>query len=348
MNVKSGKIKNSKNKIENISKEIRIKTKMSSSENTQLTPAKGYDAKKRMVFSEPISGTIPGNGPKIEFKRINISTRNNDGTIGELVIPTTKLFSFGVGENKDQNSDKVTGYTFPICLYSRDGPTDEEKTWVETFDKIVDRCVEYILEHKDDIDQYELTRTELTRSKGGLNPIYRKKERVKDEKTGQMVLRDVPGQGPTLYTKLIYSKKNNKFLTHFFNIKDEPLDAMELMGKYCHVNAAIKIESIFIGGTGKISLQVKLYEAVVELSNAGPKKLLSRPPANSKVLMAKNSDQGNGFLDEEDDHISETGSLVDSSEKMEKSRTVEPEPEQEPDTKRKVKTVKVKKPKSDD
>ena len=43
---------------------------------------------------------------------------------------------------------------------------------------------------------------------------------------------------------------------------------------------AIKIESIFIGN--KISLQVKLYEAVVRRLDQGMRKLLSRP-TSSKV-----------------------------------------------------------------
>ena len=55
------------------------------SENTQLTTASGYKT-KNMIFSEAQSGTIPGSLPQINYKRINISTRNPDGTVGELLI----------------------------------------------------------------------------------------------------------------------------------------------------------------------------------------------------------------------------------------------------------------------
>ena len=96
-------------------------------ENTQLTPASGYNAKERMIFSDPISGEIPDSKPKIEFKRINISTLNEDGSVGELIIPTGRLYSFGVSENTSMETGKVTGHTFPLCLWSRDGATDEEK-----------------------------------------------------------------------------------------------------------------------------------------------------------------------------------------------------------------------------
>lgn len=289
---------------------------MSNSENTQLTPVEGYDPKQRMIFSEPILGSVPDSKPKIEFKRINISSRNEDGSEGELIFPTERLFSFGVSENVSQETQKVTGYTFPLCLWSRDGPTPQEKQWTDTFDAVVENCVDFLLKKKEDLDIFELQRSDLTKSKGGLNPLYWKKEKVKDEKTGKMVLRAVPDMGPTLYTKLIYSKKNDKFLTQFFNASDdsEQLNALDLMGKYCYTNAAVKIESIFISGTGKISLQVKLYEAVVEPSKAGMKRLLARPKARSMVLEAKNNKSISSSVMEENDNFSEdeTGSLVGS------------------------------------
>ena len=89
------------------------------------------------------------------------------------------------------------------------------------------------------------------------------------------------GTGPTLYAKLIYSKKSDKILTLFSDSHDNSdIDPMSLFGKYCFAEGAIKIESIFIGN--KISLQVKLYEAVVRRLDQGMKKLLSRP-TSSKV-----------------------------------------------------------------
>jgi hypothetical protein len=286
---------------------------MSNSENTQLTPVEGYDPKQRMIFSEPILGSVPDSKPKIEFKRINISSRNEDGSEGELVFPTERLFSFGVSENVSQETQKVTGYTFPLCLWSRDGPTKQEKQWTDTFDAVVEHCIDFLLSKKEELDMFELQRSDLTKSKGGLNPLYWKKEKVKDEATGRMVLRAVPDMGPTLYTKLIFSKKNDKFLTQFFNASDESehLNALDLMGKYCYTNAAVKIESIFISGTGKISLQVKLYEAVVEPSKTGMKRLLARPKAKSMVIEAKNNKTISSVM-EDNDSDDENGSLVGS------------------------------------
>lgn len=275
-------------------------------DNTQITPVKGYDT-KRMIFSEPISGSIPDSKPKIEFKRINISTQNEDGSVGELILPTSRLFSFGVSENMSQETGKVNGWTFPLCLWSRDGPTDEEKEWTDVFDKVVERCVDHLVEHREEIEMFELSKADLTKSKGGLNPLYWKKEKHTNDK-GKTVMRVVPGTGPTIYTKLIFSKKNDKFLSQFFDLNDEPMNPLDLMGKYCYTNAAVKIESIFIGS--RISLQVKLYEAVVEPSASGMKRLLARPKANSKVLEHQNNMTSSNSLESNDQE--DNGSLVGS------------------------------------
>ena len=242
---------------------------------TQLTSVRGYIPKERMIFSEPISGEISDSKPKIEFKRINISTRNEDGTEGELIIPTERLYSFGVSENINQESGLITDYTFPLCLWSRDGATREEEIWIDTFNSIVDHCIDHLVDNREELDRFELERRDLVKSKGGLNPLYWKTEKG----------RRIPDRGPTLYAKLIYYKKQDKFLTQFYNAQDEPLEARSLMGQHCHAKAAVKIESIFIGS--RISLQVKLYEVVVEPITAPMKRLLARPKVKSEILKFK-------------------------------------------------------------
>ena len=172
------------------------------SDNTQLTSASGYDT-KRMIFSEAQSGSIPNSVPAINYKRINISTLNEDGTVGELIIPTSKVFSFGVNENTNPETGKVNGYIMPLCLWSRDGATKEEKEWSDTFIAIVERCKEHLIQCREDIDQYELEMTDLKK----FNPLYWKRDKVKI----------VEGSGPTLYAKLIMSKKHNKIVSMYYD-----------------------------------------------------------------------------------------------------------------------------------
>lgn len=234
---------------------------------TELINPTNYDT-SRMIFSDPTVGSIPNSKPAISFRRINISTLNDDGSTGELIIPTEEVYSFGVQENTDIETGKTNGYIMALCLHNKNGATEYEKSFSSTFNAIVEKCKDHLMDHKDDIEQYELERNDLKK----LNPLYYKKEKGKV----------VEGAGPTLYAKLIVSKKQDKILTVFFDMdSDETVQALDLLGKYCFARAAIKIESIFIGN--KISLQVKLYECGVRVINFGMKRLLPRPEADSKV-----------------------------------------------------------------
>ena len=298
-----------------------------SSENTQLTSAINYSV-SRMVFSEPQKGSIGESKPPITFSRINISTRNEDGTIGDLIFPTIeKCFSFGVCENKNPDTDKVNGYVMPICLFSRDGPTDNERAWVDTFNNVVEKCKTHLIDNKEAIEKYELEPSDLKK----LNPLYYKRDKGKI----------VEGSGPTLYAKLIISKKQDRMVTMFFDFNGENINGMELIGKYCFVRAAIKIESIFIGN--KISLQVKLYECEVKIADQGPRRLLSARPEADERILTRPVRQARAAIQTADDD--ENGSIVDEDEEKPAPRTpVREESEEQtpavaPAAPRKIKTV---------
>ena len=240
------------------------------SDNTQLTTASGYDT-KNMIFSEAQAGTIPNSVPQINYKRINIQTRNPDGTTGDLIIPTSQLFSFGVSENTNPETGKVNGYVMPLCLWNRDGATKEEKEWSDTFDRIAEACKEHLVANREEIDMYELELRDLKK----FNPLYWKRDKGKI----------VEGTGPTLYAKLIVSKKQDKIVTMYYDNDGEEVDPLTLLGKYCYAKGAVKIESIFIGN--KISLQVKLYECEVRLMDTGMKRMMKkRPEGQKRVLVA--------------------------------------------------------------
>ena len=266
-----------------------------SNNNTMLTKVENYDT-DRMVFSEPVSGSIPDSIPKIEFKRINIGTTNPDGTVGDLVIGTERLFSFGVSENKSMETGRISGYVMPLCLWSRDGATEMEKAFTETFTAIVEKCKDHLIENREEIDQFEMVRSDLRK----FNPLYYKKEKVVDSRTKKTVLKVVEGTGPTLYAKLIFSKKNDKFVTTFFDsVTGMDVDPLTLLGKYCYARAAVKVESIFIGN--KISLQVKIYECEVQEMQSGRPRLFDRPkPVSNVVSLADDNDNANTLLDDDD------------------------------------------------
>lgn len=229
-----------------------------SSKNTQLSIASGFNA-ENIIFSKPEENVIPNSTPQIKYNRINISVKNKDGTIGDLILPTDTLYSFGVSDNIDAATGKSNGLSMALCMWTKDNAKESEKEWTTAFDKIVEKCKDHILDIKDEVGKYDLEKNDLKK----LNPLYWKRDKGKI----------VEGAGPMLYVKLIHSKKQDKYLTSFFNEEtDEPIEPTELIGKSCYATCAIKIESIFIGS--RISLQVKLMEANIRMLDTSKKRLL--------------------------------------------------------------------------
>lgn len=259
-----------------------------SANNTQLSSAASFDV-KNMIFSEPVVGNIPDSKPAISFKRVMISTRNDDGSTGELILPTEEVFTYGVSENLDQKSGEVNGYVLPLCLHSKSGATAAEQKFVEVFNAIVDRCKDYLLTNKEKVELYDLEPNDLKK----FNPIYYKKDKGKI----------IDGAIPTLYGKLITSKKSG-IVTKFYDANTgEQLNAMELLGCYGTAVAAIKFESIFIGS--KVSLQVKVYECDIKPQSSGMKRLLRRPAPQQEVRV-----ETKASIPASDDSDDDAGSLV--------------------------------------
>lgn len=262
---------------------------------TQLTTASGFNP-KNIIFSQPNVANIPNSN--LTYKRINIGVKNPDGTVGDLILATEKLFSFGVSENRSMETQQVNGYVMPLCLWSKDGATNAETQWTDAFNGIVEACKEYLVEHRSDIEIFDLEMNDLKK----FNPLYWKKEKGKV----------VPGTGPTLYSKLIISKRDGveRVKSDFYDMDtQDQIDPMQLIGKYCYVRAAVKIESIFVGT--KCSLQVKLWEAQVSLLEKGIRRLLAPAPPTSatRTFDTSNKDadeqeqadvQSNGSLDIDD------------------------------------------------
>lgn len=287
---------------------------------TQLTTSSDFNVDK-LVFTKPELGNIPGNGPTINFHRIRLGYENSDGSTGDFVLATEKLFSFGVQENTDMNSGRVTGYSLPLCLHNKNGASDAEKKFCSVIDEIVEKCKDHLIDVKDDIGKYDLERSELKK----LNPIYQKREKGKI----------VEGRGPNLYPKLLISKKNGdmKIQTFFTDAETgEDVDPLLLSKKYMYCTCGIKFESIFVGT--KISLQVKVYECLYSLVDTGMKRLLSRPKPKPKVQEVEEFVEEEGDEEEKeegDEEGDEEGSLNGDEEEEEP----EPEPEPEPVVKKK-------------
>jgi len=224
-----------------------------------------------LVFSKPVENNIPNS--LIKYKRINISTRLDDGTFSDLIFASPTLFSFGVQESKDMVTGMINGYVMPLRLWSRTGPTEDEKKFVDAFNTICDHIKHYLVDHQNSFGRNDLELRDLKK----FNPIYWKKDKL----TGKID----EAYGPMLYAKMITSKREDKtfhFKTRIFDINDPELEhnPLDILNKHCSIIAAIKIESIFIGSGGdRISLQVKIWEAEIAMQDNTPSRLLPvRPP----------------------------------------------------------------------
>ena len=163
----------------------------------------------------------------------------------------TSDVSFGAQQNINKETGVLNGWTLPIAMYNRDGATEEQLKWVLKFGEIVERCKDYVMQ------LYDFERPQLDKIGGCM--WWPKNEGIVDE-----------SRGPTLYSKIIAGKSDKRFDTKFREVKDlqNEQDARVVITKEelienCNVIAVIKIESIYICGEN-VSLQVKVYEALVE------------------------------------------------------------------------------------
>jgi len=267
------------------------------SEYTQLTSVADFDP-TRMVFGKPVENNLTlGDGKAIKFYRIHVGYRNPDETVGELVFGTERLFSYGVQENKNQADGRIDGYSIPLCLWDRDGATPSQTRWVKAFASSMERCKTHVLSVKDKIEKYDLETSDLKK----FDPTYWKRDK------GVIV----EGKGPTLYPKLVVSKKENppRIKTDFYwEESGESLDPLELIGKYCYIRAGVRVESIFVGN--RITPQVKLHEGAIKLAQAKAKRLLSAPVREvSSLRLGDDIGDVLGTDDRGDDDDDDAGSI---------------------------------------
>ena len=82
---------------------------------------------------------------KIKYSRIPIEVKYPNGKKGQLIIETLLLFSFGVSEKKNQETNKLVGYSMPVCLWAKDSePNTLEKAFFEAINNIKTICQQHL------------------------------------------------------------------------------------------------------------------------------------------------------------------------------------------------------------
>ena len=271
--------------------------------NVQLSNVANFNVDK-IVFSEAKETNIPGSF------RITIGVQYPNGAVGPLIFSTDRVYSFGVQENKSMDKPvRTTGYSIPLCLWNKEGPTEYQKQFIDAIQNVSDHIKKYMLkpEVKKSVKKYDLVDSDLRK----FSPLWYKKE------DGEVV----QGRGPMLYPKLMC----NKELQIYTDVADQTgvnVDPLTLLNQKCTVRACVKIESIFIGS--KISLQVKVVEMEVDQQGNQRQRLICKQAPESVVI--ERSDVINPLNGDDDDdlQVSDEEESSDSEEDAEPSQHSEP------------------------
>ena len=189
---------------------------------------------------------------KIKYKRIPIETVYPNGDKGPLVIETPFLFSFGVTEKKDQNTNKLVGYSIPVCLWEKDSrPNLKEEQFYNFICKITEICQQHLEE-----DYGPDVASSLS------DPLYYKQVEYTDKKGKKKTKKD-SSAAPVLYAKIIYSEKLKKILSLFRMKGKKKVNPFNYLNQYCNVKMALIIEGIFMSKT-VTSLQIKVHECFIK------------------------------------------------------------------------------------
>ena len=189
---------------------------------------------------------------KIKYKRIPIEIKYPNGKKGALVIESPVLFSFGVNEKKNQETNKLVGYSMPVCLWAKDSePNTKEKAFFDVINNVT------TLSQKHLENEYGADLASTLSS-----PFYYKQIEYTDKK-GKKKTKIDESSAPVLYAKLIYSEKSKKILSLFKSKGGKDLNPFKYIDQYCNVKMALIIEGIFISKT-VTSLQIKVHECYVK------------------------------------------------------------------------------------
>ena len=199
-----------------------------------------------IVFHTAKKHKVPNS--KIKYQRIKIERKLPNGKFSPLVVETRFLFSFGISERKDQETNKISGYSIPVCLWKKDAePNQKEINFFNIVNKVQDLCRDHL--------SREYGENEATR----LGEILYYKQIEYTDGKGKTKKKKDKSSAPVLYVKLIYSSENKKFSTLFKVKGNKEVKPSEYKDKYFNTRMAVIFESIYLGKTS-VSIQVKAHE----------------------------------------------------------------------------------------
>ena len=199
-----------------------------------------------IVFQPAKKHKVPNS--KIKYERIKIERKLSNGKTTPLVVETPFLFSFGISERKDQETNKVNGYSIPVCLWKKDAePNQQETNFLNIINKVFVLCQDHLSKEYGENEASSLS-----------DMLYYKQVEYVDKK-GKTKKKKDETSSPVLYVKLIYSSETKKFSTIFRVKGKKEVKPLDYKDKYFNTRMAIIFDSIY-KGRNCISIQVKAHE----------------------------------------------------------------------------------------
>ena len=144
-----------------------------------------------IVFQAAKKFKIPNS--KMKYERIKIERKLPDGKTTPLVVATPILFSFGINERKDQETNNINGYSIPVCHWKKDSePNQKETNFLNIIKKVQDLCQDHLSREYGENESSSLT-----------DMLYYKQVEYVDKK-GKTKKKKDESSSPVLYAKLIY------------------------------------------------------------------------------------------------------------------------------------------------
>ena len=200
-----------------------------------------------IVFQTAKKYKVPNS--KIRYEGIKIERKLPNGKTTPLIVETPFLFSFGITERKDQETNKVNGYSIPVCLWKKDAePNEKETNFLNIINKVFDLCQDHLSKEYGENEASSL-----------LDILYYKQVEYVDKK-GKTKKKKDESSLPVLYVKLIYSSDTKKFSTIFRVKGKQEVKPLDYKDKYFNTRMAIIFDSIYI-----VSIQVKAHEVHILL-----------------------------------------------------------------------------------
>ena len=185
---------------------------------------------------------------KIKYQRIKIERKLPNGKLIPLVAVTPFLFSFGISERKDEETNNISGYSISVCLWKKNAePNKKERNFFNIINKVQDLCRDHLSSNYGENQATSLSDV----------LFYSQNEYV--DRKGKTKKKKDKSSAPVLYVKLFYSSGTKKFSTIFKVKGNKEVKPLDYINKYFNTRMVIIFDSIYLGRSC-VSIQVKAHE----------------------------------------------------------------------------------------